>query len=109
MYQPMEIVFVDARNFDGNPFEVAGQSVAMADGILQVAERAVEVADLMARNAYMERNLALRKPPAGDKWTETAEGRMWLTSVAELQQLRRRLVTLRKAAEFDPKHPPKEA
>lgn len=107
MYQPMEIVFVDARQFDGNPYEVAGQAVAMADGILQIGERAVEVADLMARSAYMERNLATGEPPAGDKWPETAEGRNWVKITDEMQSLRRRLATLRAAAEYDPKHPPK--
>lgn len=108
MYQPIEIVFVDAREFDGDPYEVAGQAIAMADGILQVGERAIEVADLMARNAEMERNMALGNPPAGDKWPETPQGKLWVGVAQRVEELRKRLRTLRAAAEFDPKHPPKE-
>lgn len=107
MYQPIEIVFVDARNFDGDPYEVAGQAVAMADGILQVGERAIEVANLMARNAEMERNMALGQPPAGDEWPNTPQGKLWTGVEQRVEELRKRLRTLKAAAEYDPKHPPK--
>lgn len=107
MYQSIEIVFVDARKFDGNPYEVAGQAIAMADGIMQVAERAIEVADLMARNAHMERELAFKRSPAGDGWPETPEGLRWRLVVQRAERVRQDLAVLRKAASYDPKHPPK--
>jgi hypothetical protein len=107
LYQPMNVTFVDAREFDGDPYEVAGQAVAMADGILQVAERAIEVGNLMARNAEMERNMALGQPPAGDEWPDTPQGKLWKGVEGRTNELRKRLRTLKAAAEYDPKHPPR--
>lgn len=107
MYQPIPFMFVDAREFDGNPYEVAEQAIAMVDGILQIAEKAVEVADLMARNAEMERNLVLKKPAAGDEWPNTPQGVLWAGQARDLTEIRRKMVALRAAAAYDPKHPPK--
>lgn len=107
MYQPIEVVFTDARSYDGNPYEVAAQAVDTALGLLDVLDKAVEVADLMARNAYMERNLALNLPAAGDAWAVAPEGQLWAAQKRDLAEIRRKMKPLRMAASFDPKHPPR--
>jgi hypothetical protein len=98
----------DPRNFeDGTPYEVAARAGAQAVAVARILQDVIEGGDLMARNAYMSRNLDLGNEAAGDGWRMSAEGRAWAALDADLAAIRRRLETLTKAASFDPKHPPK--
>lgn len=107
MYQPTEVIFTDPRDQDGNPYEVAAFAIAQAEGILTIYRQALDAAYLMARNAHMERNLAQRKPPAGDGYATTAEGRKFIGLENAAADSKTALDVLRTAASFDPKHPPR--
>ena len=107
MYQPTEVTFTDPRDFDGTPYEVAEAAVEQALGILGVLEQALDAANIMARNAHMERNIATGNPPAGSDWPLTAEGLTWIT-VSELSdEMKRKLRVLGRAAVFNPRQPGK--
>lgn len=95
------------RDFDGNPFEVASRAVAQVAGVVHLAREAVGAAELMARNAEMTRRIDLGGQPEGDKWTETPQGRNWQALRDELDAVEKRLRTMKMAAGFDPKHPPR--
>lgn len=107
MFEPIDIVITDPRKFEGDPYEVAAHAVAQAEGALAAVEKAVAVAFLMARNADMERNLALRLPPAGSEYAAGPQGRQWESIQNSLEDARHRLKGLRKAVAFDPRNPAK--
>lgn len=107
MYQPTEVTFTDPRTFDGDPYDVAERAVAQCAGILDLYGRALDVAMLMARNAHMERNLALQRPPAGAGYLDTVEGKLFLRLSKAIDEARKTLSTLEKAVAFNPKHPPR--
>jgi hypothetical protein len=98
----------DPRTFeDGTPYEVAARAGAQAVALAKLLQWAVEGADLMARNAYMTRNLDLGNDACGDQWRMHPEGKNWAAIDADLATLRRKLETLTTAASYDPKHPPR--
>ena len=107
MYQPTEVTFTDPRSFDGNPYDVAERAIAQCAGILKVYDQALEGAWLMTRNAEMERNLATQKPPAGDEFLDTPQGRQFVKLSELLKESNRILGVLQVAAAYDPKHPPR--
>lgn len=107
MFDPIDIIVTDPRDFDGNPYEVADRALAQVDGAIKAAEAALDAAFLMARNADMERNLALGRPPAGSEYAEGPQGRRLRSLGEQLTAIRVDLGMLRRAASFDPKHPPK--
>lgn len=108
MYQPIDVTFVDPRSFDGDCYDVAKRAVQQLEGIYrEVLNPAVESTMLMARNAYMERNIAMGNPPAGDAYLATAEGKKFVAIEAARVDALRALRLLKQAVAFDPKHPPR--
>lgn len=107
MFDPIDITVTDPRTFDGNPYEVAARAVAQAEGVLAAGQTATDVAFLMARNADMERNMALGMPPAGSAYSEGPQGRKFVEVQEALTAARKSLGVLKAAVAFDPKHPPK--
>jgi hypothetical protein len=97
----------DPRDFDGNPFEVAERAVAQIEGLLTIIDELVPASESMARNAEMTGRIDLGQPPDGDDWPTRPQGRQWKLLRDELEALRRRTKTLKLAAGFDPKHPPR--
>lgn len=107
MFDPIDIVITDPRNFDGDPYEVAERAIAQAQGALEAYAAALTGAFLMARNADMERNFALGLPPAGSSYSKGPQGRQFEKLTAAGEESARILGVLRTAVAFDPKHPPK--
>jgi hypothetical protein len=107
MFEPIDITVTDPRNFDGTPYEVAARAVAQVEGALIAASHAADAAFLMARNAEMERNLALGLPPAGSEYGAGPQGRKFSQIADDLVTMRRTLSALTAAVAYDPKHPPK--
>lgn len=100
-------VIADPRDFDGNPFEVAARAVAQIEGLLALAEGAIPLSELMARNAEMTRRIDLGGEPEGDRWAGEPQGRQWALLREEVTAIRRRLKIIKAASAYDPKHPPR--
>jgi hypothetical protein len=106
-HDPMEFTVTDPRTYEGNPYEVAERAVKQMESLLGLTLVALDGAELMARNAYMERNLSERKPAGGSEWPDSPEGRRWTKLKATLIAQRPGVRALGAAAGFDPRHPPK--
>jgi hypothetical protein len=107
LYHPTDITFTDPRTFDGNPYDVAERAIAQCEGILELYAQALTAAFLMARNADMERNLALRLPPAGSSYWKGPQGRQFEKLTTHGEESLRILGALKTAVAYDPKHPPR--
>lgn len=107
MSQFRQFTIADPKLFDGNPFEVAERAVAQLEGVIDLARQLAPTAELMARNAEMTRRMDLDGQPEGDRWAETPQGRQWHALREELQRVDRRLMAMKAAASYDPKHPPR--
>lgn len=107
LYQPTEVTFTDPREFDGDPYDVAQRAVAQAEGILKVYRTALDAAYLMARNAEMERNLAMHKPPAGSDYLMGPQGRRFIKLQDVARTSEKDLQILQTAVAYNPKHPPR--
>lgn len=99
--------YTDPRYIDGDPFEVARAAVEQAGKLTGLAAKAVEDANVMARNAEMERRLYRDEDPNAEGWPDTAHGRQFAWTHEELAKASRRLRVLRDAVSFNPRHPPK--
>lgn len=107
LHDPKSFVVADPRDFDGNCFEVADRAVAQLQGLVQITEEALDPARLMARNAELERQCQRDEDLDATGWDDTAEGRRWARIRVNLGVLKNDLLVLRRAAGFDPKHPPR--
>lgn len=107
MFDPIDITIADPRTFDGNPYEVAERALGQLEAAVALLGQAVHATRLMARNADMERNLALGNPPAGSEYNSGPQGRMFDRIEDDLASAHKSLGVLKTAASFDPKHPPK--
>lgn len=106
-YETRHIAVIDPRTLDGDPFTVARKAAEQAAGLVLLASEAVEKAQIMARNSWMEAELAEGRELQSDGWMNTPYSGKWDDAAADLKALSKTLVTLGKAAGFDPKHPPK--
>lgn len=101
-------VYTDPRYFEGDPFEVADKATAQAAAALELSDRAVADADVMARNAELERHLYAGNDPDAVGWPASPQGRRFRALRGEIAQHLRELATLRRAASFNPRRPPRE-
>lgn len=101
-------VYTDPRYFDGDPFEVADKAAAQASAAVELSARAVADADVMARNAELERQLYAGDDPDAKGWPASAQGRRFRALAGALASHVRELSTLRKAAGYNPRKPPRE-
>jgi len=109
---PLVFTVTDPRTFDGNPYDVAARSMTQVRGIVRVLQTALAPAEVMMRNAQMERQLyhSDGDNAKAHEWEDSPEGRQ-LKQVVEAVQLlaedaseiERRLGALAKAAAYDPK------
>lgn len=104
-HDPIEFTITDPRTFEGNPYEVAERAAKQVEAMIGLTLISIDGGDLMARNAYMERNLAEGRPAGGTEWPETPEGKRWLALKAAIASQRAGAKALAVAAGFDPKHP----
>jgi hypothetical protein len=92
---------------DGNPYEVAGRGVAQLRGILRLAQLSMPAVELMARNAEMERQMALDQEPDVTDWDTSPVGRKFAYARTALSEVADALEIVERAVSFDPRHPPK--
>ena len=104
---PKHFTVVDPRIFDGNPFEVADRAAAQVVGLLEIAREALDDAELMARNAELERQCQRGEELNAVGWPESPEGKRWTAAKSVVDQTSAAVAVLRRAASFDPRHPPK--
>lgn len=98
----------DPRTFDGDPFEVADRAVRQTIALVQLALEAGEGANVMARNAEMERECQRGEDPdSALTWLDSPQGRQFNSVLGDLATVVTRLGILRKAAAFNPRNPPK--
>lgn len=106
-HEPQRFVVTDPRTFDGNAFEVAQRAVDQVLALARLTELSLGPTVLMARNAELERQMALGDEPDAAAWEQSTQAKQFASAVAELQNAQRRLRVLRRAVAFDPKHPPR--
>lgn len=99
----LDLVVVDPRTFDGNCFQVAERAALQAQAIIDIAIQSIADAEVMARNAYMERNLLAGNDPDAAGWEATTEAQHWKLRAEAARDLSKRLGYLAMSAGFDPK------
>lgn len=99
------IIYTDPRTIDGDPFEVAAAAVRQAQETIKLAKRALADAELMARNAELERQLLAGDEPSPLGWPESAQGAAYARARHELSVMLPRLRTMEKAASYNPRKP----
>lgn len=105
---PKHFVVADPATFDGNPYEVADRALAQASAVADVLTDALEQTYPMLRSADFERQIALNGNCDDDEFENSGLAKRFKSLHATLADAKRTLAVLRKAASFDPKHPPKE-
>lgn len=97
----------DPREFDGDAFQVAERAIQQAQALSALAEKALDAAEIMARNAELERALLLDKEaslmPVAAGWSESPQGRMIGQSREALVLAQNKLKVVAKAASYNPK------
>ena len=104
-HDPKHFVLIDPRTFDGDPFEVADRACKQADAIARLLAHAIEGANIMARNAEMERNLMEGDDAKATEWEDGAQGKRYATLIESVRLVEGQLKLLSKAASFNPKKP----
>jgi hypothetical protein len=97
------ITYTDPRFFDGEPFEVAEKAVRQAEEAVELSQRALNDAEVMARNAELERQLIVGDECDASTWPTSAQGRQYATIRERVEKNRRILALLRQAAAFNPR------
>lgn len=101
------IYYVDPRNFDGTPYEAAGQAVDQLISMSAHMQQAIGDAGIVIRSAEMERQIAVFGAPEASAF-ENGPQRALLTAMQRnMEQQITKLRALKIAATYDPKHPPK--
>lgn len=97
--------YTDPRFFDGDPFEVAFKAVRQAEEAVELSQRALDAAEVMARNAELERQLYVSDECDASTWPTSAQGRQYAIIRERVEKNRRILALLRQAAAFNPRKP----
>jgi hypothetical protein len=97
----------DPRDFDGDPFEVAERAARQSLALVDLLTDSLASADVMARNAEMERQLLRAEDADAPGWEGTPQGRQFKAAEQDVKNLRTRLGVLARAAGFNPRKPPK--
>lgn len=105
-HQTHTLAVSDPREFDGNPYEVAERAIRQLQGLAKLIELSLPATDKMARNAQMERDIALDLPADAASWPQSPQARLLARIAEQNADHVRVLEQLAKAVAFDPKHPP---
>lgn len=106
-HQTFTLAVADPREFDGNPYEVAERAIRQLHGLARLIELSLPPTEKMARNAQMERDLALVGECDAAEWPQGPQARM-LARIAEQNADHVRVLDqLARAAAYDPKNPPR--
>jgi hypothetical protein len=102
------LTIIDPTEMDGNPYEVAGRSLRQVQGLLEYAESALDSSLPMVRNAWMSRNLVdTEEPGTPEEWDKSPINLRIEALALEISKLIKSFEYVIKAAEYDPKNPPK--
>lgn len=93
----------DPRYFDGDPYEVAERAVKQAAAVARILSDCLEGAELMARNAEMERNLVDSDDPKASEWETSPQGERFKSMAGQVTDMRNTLNILQRAVAFNPK------
>lgn len=102
-HEPKTFTVVDPRSFDGDPFEVAERAAKQAEAVARVLSGTIETANIMARNAQMERNLIDGDDAAASEWDESLHGKRFAAQAEAAREIEKQLGILGKGAGFNPK------
>lgn len=100
-------VLADPRQMDGTPYQVAERAIRQVADAAHRLSAALDAADVMARNAELERQAAidpdtdLKQVAAG--WPTSPQGRKLREADEALTQAAAKLELLAAAASWDPK------
>jgi GrpB-like predicted nucleotidyltransferase (UPF0157 family) len=102
------ITISDPREFDGDPYQVAERALGQAQALALLLEQAVEAAEIMSRNAELERTLATGDKdtdlsPIAKAWPQSPQGRTFHRVHTALPSIQVALGSLKRAAAFNPK------
>lgn len=102
-HEPKTFTVADPRTFEGDPFEVAERACKQTEAVARVLVGTVETANLMARNAQMERNLIEDDDAKAAEWDTSIHGKRFANLIEQARDIERQLGILGKAAAFNPK------
>lgn len=89
-------IYTDPRSFDGDPYQVAERAVQQAQALVTLAAQAVTDAEIMARNAELERDIDA-------VWDESPQDKRYGDIMDDLERSHTTLGRLAQAAAFNPK------
>lgn len=107
-HDPKHFVVIDPRTIDGDPFEVADYACKQAEAISRILAHTLEGANIMARNAEMERNLMAGDDAKALEWEDGPQGKRYMALIEQTRKIENNVKLLARAASFNPKKPPKE-
>lgn len=90
--------YTDPQTFEGEPQEAAAKAAEQAGRTAALTHRATEAAEVLARNAWMSRNLRAGESPDAAGWEASQEGQRWAVILRLLAQLPGRLTELSELA-----------
>lgn len=106
--QPKTFTVADPATFDGNPYEVADRALAQASAVADVLTQTLEMAYPMLRTAEFERQLHAEGECSDEAFEASPHTKRFNALAVDITTAKNTLGILRRAASFDPKHPPKE-
>lgn len=100
-------ILADPRRMDGTPYQVAERAIRQVAAAARRLADAIEAADVMARNAELERTTALDPEadlkPVAMNWPTSAQGAKLRTAQRTLEDVSDVLASVAVAASWDPK------
>lgn len=100
--------YLDPRELDGDPFQVASAACQQAENALSLAEKSVDDAYIMARGAHMERQLQSGEEPDGVGFADDPLGARIISIRDLIEQMGNAVKNVAVAASYNPRKPPKE-
>lgn len=95
--------YTDPRYFDGDPYVAAGKAVDQTRAIAALLLRAINDAEVLARNAQLQRHLAETPDDArAEAWDGSAQQRKFAGLIDDTEAIQAVLRAIRVAAAFNP-------
>lgn len=97
------LVIPDATEADGTPYEAAEAAVDAALEALAAAQKALNVASVLARNAELSRQIEFNLEPSVAEWERTLPFKRLHDAADRVALSRNTLAPVKQAVRFDPK------
>ncbi len=98
-------VYVDPRFLEGSPYEVAGKAIEQAERAAELLDTALTDANVLARNAELQRQLDTTQTCSAERWDAGLQARILTGFKAALAEHGTKLSAAKRAASFDPATP----